>query len=550
MITLSRFVAGQEVVHEKMFVHTDRNYYHTGEIIWFKIYNVDGAKFTPADISKIAYVEVIDSANKPVLQGKIALEGGRGNGSFTIPVNIPTGVYIFRGYTNWMKNFSSVYFFEKEIVVANAASGQRSFIFSGEKKPQKNSGSLVINAEPDSRQYGKRKRVSITINTNDANGKSLASDLSLSVYRLDSLVSQDPVDISSTLENASEPENPSDFPFPPEYKGHFVSGKMLDRNTRMASKFVNGYLTVMDDANSFYNARTDAKGNISFLVTKLNSADSIIVQTNSYYDREHQLEIESPFFNQYSPRKSSLFTATTGFPSTMLEQSINAQATAVYYEDKLNKFSFTRRDTTPFYYKEDMRYTLDDYTRFSKLEDVFREYVRPVDVSKRRGVFHLSVFNEVSRFIVDQEPLVLVDAVPVFDMNSLFAYDPLKVKTIDIVTSKYFKSGAVFPGIISLRTYKGRTDGLLIDPNANVLSYEIIQKHRDFYSPSYLRPGSGHLPDFRSLLYWNPSVKTDNSGKAAVEFYTSDLDGEFIIQLNGTSAGGETGSVSTSITVK
>jgi hypothetical protein len=184
-----------------------------------------------------------------------------------------------------------------------------------------------------------------------------------------------------------------------------------------------------------------------------------------------------------------------------------------------------------------MRYLLDEYTRFSKLEDVFREYVRPVGVTKRQGVFHLTVFTDANRYLIDQEPLVLVDAVPVFDMNSLFSYDPLKVKTIDIVQHKYFRSGAVFPGIINLNTFRGRTDGQMIDPGANVLAYEIVQKQRKFYSPSYDTIVSSHMPDFRSTLYWNPSLHTGPEGNAQVEFFTSDLEGEFIITIRGISSG-------------
>ena len=317
----------------------------------------------------------------------------------------------------------------------------------------------------------------------------------------------------------------------------------------MPSKNVTGYLSVMDDANSFFNSRTDNEGKITFLVTKLNSADSIVVQTHSIYNRDQQIEIENPFFDKYAGKKTSLFSPTDEFPATVLEQSINAQVNQLYYENQLNRFRIIKNDSAPFYGKEDMHYLLDDFTRFSKLEDIFREYIRPVGVTKRQGSFHLTVFNETNRYIIDQQPLVLVDAIPVFDMNTLFTYDPLKVKTIDIVQDKYFRSGAVFPGIINLTTYRGRTDGQMIDPNAMVLGYEIVQKRRSFFSPVYENGGSANLPDFRSTLYWNPSLHTDASGNAVVEFYTSDLDGEFLVSVQGM-VPGKTGSASVRISVK
>lgn len=535
--------SAQEVLIEKMFVHTDRNYYQTGEIIWFSIYCVDGKQFTPLDVSKIAYVEVLDSANNPILQRKILLESGAGNGSFTIPANVATGTYTFRSYTNWMKNFSPGTFFNKEIAIVNAAGGQLAYVANNKDIPVK-SGSLLIDIQPDKSEYQKRKNVTVAINIGNATGAPPSSAVSISVYRLDSLTSPDPVSIYSSLHEATDVTIPQNFPYPPEFKGHFIKGKMLDRNTRMPSKNIVGYLSVVDDIQSFYTSRTDASGNIIFLVSKLNSGDSIVVQTDSYYDREHQIEIESPFSNSFAKQKSSSFTAVTSFPATVLEQSINAQATALYYEEQLNRFNEIRNDSIPFYYKEDAHYVLDDYTRFSKMEDVFREYIRPVGVSKRQGIFHLSVFNQTNRFIVDQNPLVLMDGIPVFDMNAFFAFDPLKIKTIDVITSKYFRSGGAFPGIISVYTFRGKTDRQVIDQNANVLPYEIVQKRHPFFAPTYHQQANEHLPDFRNVLYWNPSVQTDRNGKARVEFYTSDLPGKYIIQVNGLSTTGDAGSAS------
>jgi hypothetical protein len=523
-------VFSQDVLHEKIFVHTDKNFYQTGEIIWLKIYNVDADRMIPVNVSKLAYVELLDSLNKPVLQGKIKLDSSAGNGSFVIPSNVPTGIYVLRSYTNWMKNFGAETFFAKEIAIVNAANGQTAYRQTNEIS-KKTAGTLPVEAKIEKQEYGKREKVKLTISS------SRPSDISISVYRIDSLVAEDAADINYLFSKGGVVADPEIFPFPPEYGGHFVKGRMISRNTRMPSKFVIGYLTVMDDANGFYNSRTDKNGKIKFLVTKLNPADSIIVQTNSHYDRDQQIEIESAFHDKYTERKSSIFTATKEFPRTVLEQSINAQVTQLYYQDELNNFKIIKTDGTPFYVKEDMRYLLDEYTRFSKLEDVFREYVRPVGVTKRQGVFHLTVFTDANRYLIDQEPLVLVDAVPVFDMNSLFSYDPLKVKTIDIVQHKYFRSGAVFPGIINLNTFRGRTDGQMIDPGANVLAYEIVQKQRKFYSPSYDTIVSSHMPDFRSTLYWNPSLHTGPEGNAQVEFFTSDLEGEFIITIRGISSG-------------
>ena len=105
---------------EKVFTHTDKNFYLAGEIIWFKLYVTNGDDNKPLDVSKAAYVEVVDKDQKSVLQAKIALDKGKGNGSLYIPLSFNSGVYRLRAYTNWMKNFDPVYYFEKPITIVNS----------------------------------------------------------------------------------------------------------------------------------------------------------------------------------------------------------------------------------------------------------------------------------------------------------------------------------------------------------------------------------------------------------------------------------------------
>jgi hypothetical protein len=48
-------------IREKVFVHTDRNYYMCGEILWFKTYITNAANNHLLSLSKVVYVEVLNS---------------------------------------------------------------------------------------------------------------------------------------------------------------------------------------------------------------------------------------------------------------------------------------------------------------------------------------------------------------------------------------------------------------------------------------------------------------------------------------------------------
>src|ERR1700733_10060787 len=109
----------QSALQEKIFVHTDKTTYLPGEILWFKIYCVDGNDHKPLNLSKVVYVDVLDNSQNTVIQAKVAIKNGIGDGSLYIPVTVSNGNYKFRAYTNWMKNFSPEYYFEKEITLIN-----------------------------------------------------------------------------------------------------------------------------------------------------------------------------------------------------------------------------------------------------------------------------------------------------------------------------------------------------------------------------------------------------------------------------------------------
>ena len=210
-------------------------------------------------------------------------------------------------------------------------------------------------------------------------------------------------------------------------------------------------------------------------------------------------------------------------------------------------------DTFPFYQEPDERYLLDNYTRFTTMEEIIREYVKGVGISKTDGNFSLSVVNDRSKLKFNEGPLVLIDGVPVVDVDKFVKnYDPLKLYKLEVVRREYFLGYKSFDGILSFSTYGGDLAGYELDPGAVVLDYEGLELQRKFYAPVYenQEQTSSHLPDFRSLLYWEPELKTSVQGKAQLDFYASDLPGKYAIVMQGLDAEGAPGSQVIFIEVK
>lgn len=105
---------------EEIYVHTDREQYIAGEDIWFRVYAADRKSGTKSSMSSIAYFEILNGENRPVIRKRILLVDGSGPGHIVLPDTLRTGTYILRTYTNWMKNFLPENCFMKEVEIINA----------------------------------------------------------------------------------------------------------------------------------------------------------------------------------------------------------------------------------------------------------------------------------------------------------------------------------------------------------------------------------------------------------------------------------------------
>lgn len=104
---------------EKVYLHTDRNYYTIGESLWYKAYTVYAYNNLVFDNSKILYVELISPESKIIARNITRLESGLGHGDFMLSdsLDIKPGKYQLRAYTNWMRNYGDDFLYTKEIQI-------------------------------------------------------------------------------------------------------------------------------------------------------------------------------------------------------------------------------------------------------------------------------------------------------------------------------------------------------------------------------------------------------------------------------------------------
>jgi hypothetical protein len=109
---------------QKVYLHLDRVGYSGGDIMWVKAYLLNGLNHFPDTLSTNLYVELISPFMTRVEIKRFQMFHGFGIGDFHLSDTLPEGLYQIRAYTNWMQNFDTQFYFEKNFPLVNPAYGK------------------------------------------------------------------------------------------------------------------------------------------------------------------------------------------------------------------------------------------------------------------------------------------------------------------------------------------------------------------------------------------------------------------------------------------
>ena len=106
----------QTIPQEKVYLHTDKPYYATGDTVWLKAYVVYANSTSPDTITRLVYVDLVAESGKTVRFHQLKMKLGMAQGFVSLD-SLRAGAYRLRAYTNWMRNFSEVVFFQQTLQI-------------------------------------------------------------------------------------------------------------------------------------------------------------------------------------------------------------------------------------------------------------------------------------------------------------------------------------------------------------------------------------------------------------------------------------------------
>lgn len=129
-------------------------------------------------------------------------------------------------------------------------------------------------------------------------------------------------------------------------------------------------------------------------------------------------------------------------------------------------------DATLFDTKPDISYNLDEYRQFLTIREVLIEYVDGVRSRTKDGLLRLFVRNKEDGYDTLWPAMVLIDGMPVMDVERLLNYDARRIHYINIYGSQYTFGNGVYNGILSFITRSGKLTNYPTEPNMQYLVYD------------------------------------------------------------------------------
>lgn len=185
----------------------------------------------------------------------------------------------------------------------------------------------------------------------------------------------------------------------------------------------------------------------------------------------------------------------------------------------------------------DVKINVQDFVVFNTMEDLVREVIPYLAIRKSKAQTKMWLLLTYKDHNVKPkgEPLLIIDGVLTKNKDYFLNLKPIDILTIKLINSpdKLLQWGGLAKnGIVIVNTKK---PGLASKIPSRRIKVHGLSKSIEFRTKTYSdeKSRTQRIPDFRSTLYWNPSIKVDRDGKAKFNFYTSDLQGEYIVQVRG-----------------
>ena len=520
IIVLLLFIAyngkAQEKEHFSLF--TDRDLYTTGETLLFKV-------FAPTDEqSGIVHIDLINTKGKIISGISKKITTHQADGFIDLPDSLSSGVYQLCTSTKTNSTLTV-----KELYICNRFSGlpeSNSIVRLSESNRFVEKPVAGLQIDGLDKTYKKRGKVSFTVHVTSELLSQINENLFVSVAEIASGYT------SGTYFKSRETEQNQII----EKDGVVLEGTVTDIKT--GAPFKNGivYLSIPDTFPRFKYYITRSDGRFNFQLDNYYGKIPVVIQG---FDRDEK-RLLKVVLNHHDSLAIGKPVFENSIRPTELRKSTQDNIDVITFRKIFNQQEITvisppikKTDAYPFYGVPTEIVDPQLFFDLPNFSEISRELMPGVKFSAINRIPTLQVFNPAIYNYFKGQPLVLLDGIPIHDLNVIKNMGSKEIDKIEICRSERYFGYLVFPGVVAIYSSKPDYSRLLESDDLIKLNLDAIQPDATLNSPLERRLNE---MDLRQVLLWKPSQKPEQTIK--LEFETSDIRGSFKLMIHGKTKDG------------
>ena len=550
------------VKSETVYLHTDRNFYVAGDNLYYKMY----LKSDCSDSSRFAYFIIRDEKSEVISHSRLEIIDGVSYGSIKLADTLKTGFYQIVCFTNFMRNRPET-IFRKEIIIANRFDDE--VVYFSEKNLKSsgaNESSNVINPGQqnlriltDKSIYERRDEITFTIEPGETPVDEILSlsisvsqviDYSQPVPSITDLFSNQPQDQSQTR------YNDSGFTYEMESGRSVIQGIVSDEPGlfKTGSNFSSPpeshtiFVSAIDTVANLQYTRADSSGKFCLYLDPWYEGKEIFLKLRSKANAQITLDsryaMKEPFqptrdFNGHYVRECIKKAVKTGQVARYYGSEAKPDTIKTFYSDHLPPEVYFK--TYPTIYPS-------DYIELNDFFELSREIIPGLRIRKNNGSYSASFPSLQYQIVSDEEPLIFLDGVPIDNVDQIIELGSNDIEYIETVPNVRYFNRLYFNGILNVAS---KNDAIKNISFSQPFRQTQVDESICFTKPKHFNPANltSHYPDLRNVLFWEPEFRPHGS-KMDFTVCSSDIQGDYVINVQGLTKSGLPVAGSATITVK
>jgi hypothetical protein len=496
---------------------TDRDIYTSGETILFHVYVPSG------EGSALININLINTSGKIVCSVYKKIANDQTNGFVYLPDSLKTGTYLLAASSR----VNPIITF-KEVVICNQFTGMTEI-------------ETILRSTGTTPFYEKQAKIEF-----EGLGKSYKarSNAQLSLKVSSELLSQINdglmVSVAEIMPGISTNSFIKKLKFHDdnivEKSGIVFDGYLKDLVTGAAVN--NGYvfMSVPDSVPVLQYFLTGEDGRFHFRLDDYYGKVPVVVQvfdpsrkklTKIFPDRLDSLT-DLPLFEAISIPKELQQNISTFIDATTLRKIFDYQEILVSVPPARQKSDYPFFGIPTEIVRPALFLDLPDFTEIS------RELLPGVKFRAYNRIPTMQIFNPVTQNYFKDQPLVLLNGIPVQDLNGIKNLSSKDIDRIEVSRKERFFGDLLFSGVVAI--YSSKQVNKLLPESDDLIksSLDAMQPDAILSIPELLAQNE---PDLRKVLVWKPYIKPEETIK--IGFITSDIKGNYKLIVRGMTKDGE-----------